>query len=45
MEVIGAAKRNHLVPVALGLFDDAEGLVSVTASALAAGQDVVIPAT
>lgn len=45
VEVIGAAKRNHLVPVALGLFDDAEGLVSVTASALAAGQDVVIPAT
>ncbi len=39
------ARGNHLVPVSLGLFDDAEGLVQVTASGLAAGQEVVVPAT
>ena len=45
VEVLAAGARNHLVPVSLGLFDDAEGLVQVTASALAAGQEVVVPAT
>ena len=45
VEVVGAGARNHLVPVSLGLFDDAEGLVQVTASGLAAGQKVVVPAT
>ena len=45
VEIVGAGARNHLVPVSLGLFDDAEGLVQVTASGLAAGQDVVVPAT
>jgi peptidoglycan hydrolase-like protein with peptidoglycan-binding domain len=45
VEVTGAGARNHLVPVSLGLFDDAEGLVAVTASALAAGQEVVVPTT
>jgi hypothetical protein len=45
VEVVGSAARNHLVPVSLGLFDDAEGLVQVTASALAAGQEVVVPGT
>jgi hypothetical protein len=44
VEVVAGA-RNHLVPVSLGLFDDAEGLVQVTASALAAGQEVVVPTT
>jgi hypothetical protein len=43
VEVVGAGARNHLVPVSLGLFDDAEGLVQVTASQLAAGQRVVVP--
>ncbi len=43
VEVVGAGSRNHLVPVSLGLFDDAEGLVQVTASGLAAGQEVVVP--
>jgi hypothetical protein len=33
------------VPVSLGLFDDAEGLVQVTGSRLVAGQEVVVPAT
>jgi hypothetical protein len=45
VEVVGAGARNHLVPISLGLFDDAEGLVQVTASGLAAGQQVVVPAT
>jgi hypothetical protein len=33
-----------LVPVSLGLFDDADGMVEVTGSGLAAGQHVVVPA-
>ncbi len=45
VEVVGTGARNHLVAVSLGLFDDAEGLVQVTASALAAGQEVVVPTT
>jgi len=45
VEVVGAGGTNHLVPVSLGLFDDADGLVQVTGSELAAGQKVVVPAT
>ncbi len=45
VEVVGAGGTNHLVPVSLGLFDDAEGLVQVTGSGLAAGQHVVVPTT
>ena len=45
VEVVGAGPTTHLVPVALGVFDDAHGLVQVTASGLAAGQSVVVPAT
>jgi hypothetical protein len=45
VEVVGARASNHLVSVSLGLFDDADGLVQVTASALAAGQEVVVPTT
>jgi hypothetical protein len=45
VEVVGAGARGRLVPVSLGLFDDAEGLVQVTGSGLAAGQEVVVPAT
>jgi Putative peptidoglycan binding domain len=45
VEVIGPAARNHLVPVSLGLFDDADGLVQVTGSGLAAGQTVVVAST
>ncbi len=33
------------MPVSLGLFDDAEGLVQVTGSGLAAGQKVVVPSS
>jgi hypothetical protein len=44
VEVAGPGATRHLVPVALGLFDDDAGLVQVTGSALAAGQRVVVPA-
>lgn len=45
VEVVGAGGVHHLVPVSLGLFDDADGLVQVTGSGLAAGQNVVLPST
>jgi peptidoglycan hydrolase-like protein with peptidoglycan-binding domain len=45
VEVVAAGARNHLVPVSLGLFDDANGLVAVTGSGLAAGQEVVVAST
>ena len=45
VEIVGAEGTNHLVTVSLGLFDDADGLVQVTGSGLAAGQEVVVPAT
>jgi hypothetical protein len=44
VEVAGANGVRHLVPVTLGLFDNADGLVQVTGSGLAAGQRVVVPA-
>ncbi|HUA48222.1 MAG TPA: peptidoglycan-binding domain-containing protein [Solirubrobacteraceae bacterium] len=45
VEVVGTGQNTRLVPVSLGLFDDADGLVSVTGSGLAAGQEVVVPGT
>jgi hypothetical protein len=45
VEVLDTGARNHLVPVSLGLFDDADGLVQVTTAGLAAGQEVVVPST
>ena len=45
VEVVDAGAGNHLVPVSLGLFDDADGLVQVTSSGLAAGQEVVVAST
>jgi hypothetical protein len=43
VEEVGANGIHRLVPVSLGLFDDAEGTVQVTGSGLAAGQRVVVP--
>jgi multidrug efflux pump subunit AcrA (membrane-fusion protein) len=43
VEVTGAG-GHHLVPVQVGLFDDAAGLVQVSGAGLAAGQHVVVPA-
>jgi Putative peptidoglycan binding domain len=45
VEVVNAGGINHLVPVSLGLFDDADGLVQISGSGLAAGQQVVVPTT
>ena len=45
VEVVGPGARNRLVAVSLGLFDDADGLVQVTGTALAAGQHVVVAST
>ena len=44
VEVVVPGGTDHLVPVSLGLFDDADGLVQVIGSGLAAGQQVVVPA-
>ncbi|HVV58881.1 MAG TPA: HlyD family efflux transporter periplasmic adaptor subunit [Gaiellaceae bacterium] len=43
VEVADTAGGHHLVPVELGLFDDADGLVEVTGSGLRAGRRVVVP--
>ena len=45
VEVVDAGGAHHLVPVSLGMFDDADGLVQVTDSRLVAGQKVVVPTT
>ena len=42
VEVAGAGNTRRLVPVAVGVFDDADGLVQVT-GALVPGQRVVVP--
>jgi hypothetical protein len=44
VEVVGADGIHRLVAVSLGLFDDADGMVQVSGSDLAAGQRVVVPA-
>jgi peptidoglycan hydrolase-like protein with peptidoglycan-binding domain len=45
VEAVDAGGVHHLVPVRLGLFDDADGLVQVSGSGLAAGRRVVVPST
>jgi hypothetical protein len=45
VEVVTDAGVHRLVPVTLGLFDDAQGLVEVSGPALRAGQRIVVPAT
>ncbi|HVX44042.1 MAG TPA: peptidoglycan-binding protein [Mycobacteriales bacterium] len=45
VEVQAAGGARHLVPVRLGLFDDAQGLVQVIAAGLRTGQHVVVPAS
>ena len=45
VEVVDAGGQHRLVPVTLGLFDDAEGLVQVEGAGLAAGQKVVVAGT
>jgi hypothetical protein len=43
VEVVPVDGAHHLVAVALGLFDDADGAVQVSGQGLAAGQTVVVP--
>jgi hypothetical protein len=43
VEAVGANGARHLVPVTVGLFDNADGLVQVSGSELSAGQRVVVP--
>jgi hypothetical protein len=45
VEVAAASGARQLVAVSVGLFDDAEGMVQVSGSGLAAGQRVVVPAS
>jgi hypothetical protein len=45
VEVVGGGGAHHLIPVYLGLFDDADGLVQVSGPGLRAGRRVVVPAT
>jgi hypothetical protein len=42
---VDTGQSTRLVSISLGLFDDADGLVAVTGSGLAAGQRVVVPGT
>jgi hypothetical protein len=43
IEVVAADGTHHLVAVQTGLFDDADGLVQVSGSGVAAGQRIVVP--
>ncbi len=45
VETVDATGVHHLVPVAVGLFDDADGLVQVSSPRLTAGERVVVPST
>ena len=44
VEVAGGDGIHELVPVSLGIFDDADGLVQVSGPGLSAGRRVVVPA-
>jgi hypothetical protein len=44
VEVVGGDGIHQLVPVSLGIFDDADGLVQVSGPGLSAGRRVVVPA-
>jgi peptidoglycan hydrolase-like protein with peptidoglycan-binding domain len=43
IEVVGTEGGHRLLPVTLGLFDDADGLVQVSGAGLASGLSVVVP--
>ena len=43
VEVVARDGTHHLVPVRLGLFDDAAGMVQASGAGLVAGQRVVVP--
>jgi hypothetical protein len=43
VEIAGSAGGDRLLPVTVGLIDDADGLVQVSGAGLAAGLRVVVP--
>jgi hypothetical protein len=43
VEVVGVGGLHRLVPVSLGLFDDADGMVQVNGAGLSVGDRVVVP--
>jgi len=43
VEVVDGDGMHHLVPVVLGLFDDAAGMVQASGPGLKVGQRVVVP--
>ena len=45
VEITGPHSTRMILPVTIGLFDDAQGLVQVSGSGLQAGQHAVIPAS
>jgi Putative peptidoglycan binding domain len=45
IEAVTSTGSHQLVPVTLGLFDDARGLVQISGPTVTAGQRVVVPAT
>jgi hypothetical protein len=45
VEVVDAGSAHRLIAVTTGLFDDSAGKVEVTGDGLAAGQNVVVPAS
>ncbi|WP_248958155.1 peptidoglycan-binding protein [Sphaerisporangium perillae] len=45
VEVVEAGGAHRLIPVRLGLFDDSAGKVEIAGDGLAAGQNIVVPAT
>jgi hypothetical protein len=45
IETVNRSGVHRLVPVELGLFDDAAGLVQVTGAGVAAGQRIVVSST
>jgi hypothetical protein len=45
VEITGPGTTRTILPVSVGLFDDAQGLVQISGSGLHAGQRVVIPAS
>jgi hypothetical protein len=45
VRIVGKDGVQHLVPVTVGLVDDAQGLVQVKSSSLLDGQQVVVPGT
>lgn len=45
LEAVNARGAHRLVPVTLGLFDDAQGLVQVSGAGVRAGMRIVVPST